>query len=540
MRQGEDFARRNEPIPRGTMTAPVDSTAALRSPAAVADSRAASTVAAPSPAPLEPDVAADEAYWQERRTNARPARPSKWGRSSLLGKEPVTRPNTPPSPPADIAAPTRPIARQPEPEQPTRRAADIVMRPPKNLDELKIPFGLVEDMFLRRLLATKRATTGEIARDLGLSMMVVQGIADELRDKSLLEYLGLDGREYRFGLTTAGQETTLERMKISMYSGIAPVSLADYNNVIERQRAVVELDMQAALEAFDDLVLESSLVKKLGAALLNEGAIFLYGPPGTGKTSIAERMNRIFQDHVLVPHCIEVDGNIVMVFDPSIHLPVAEQPEGLDPRWVLCRRPIVLVGGELTLEMLDLAYEATAGVYAAPIQLQANNGILVVDDFGRQAHSPDELLNRWIVPLSRDVDFLKLTNGNKFTVPFATRLVVSSNLDPKDLGDDAFLRRLRNKVFVGPCTEAAFVEVLKRTAHHHQVSLTEDSAPYLMSIARSQLGELRPYVAADFCELLQGVCAFEKRPKILDREMIDLVADVYFVDGEHYGDRPNS
>lgn len=469
------------------------------------------------------DLDPHQRFWRERELANRPERPSR-GMAALRGK------------PDGIAAPTRPSPRPPaEPDAEQRRATDQAMRPPATMDELKIPIGLVEDMFLRRLLATKRATTGEIARDLGLSMLVVQGIADELRDKSLLEYLGLDGREYRFGLTQAGQETTLERMKISRYAGIAPVSLADYSAVVERQRAVVELDMESALMAFEDLVIETSLIKKLGAALLNEGAIFLYGPPGTGKTSIAERMNRIFDDYVLVPHCIEVDGNIVMVFDPSVHLPAPEQPQGLDPRWVLCERPLVLVGGELTLGMLDLAYEDAAGVYAAPIQLIANNGILVVDDFGRQAHSPDELLNRWIVPLSRDVDFLKLANGNKFTVPFASRLVVSSNLDPADLGDDAFLRRLRNKVFVGPCDANAFVEVLKRSAQHHRVSLTDNSASHLIGIALRHLGELRPYVATDFCELLRGVCSFEKRPRILDEEMIDLVAEVYFVDDEHYG-----
>jgi hypothetical protein len=180
--------------------------------------------------------------------------------------------------------------------------------------------------------------------------------------------------------------------------------------------------------------------------------------------------------------------------------------------------------------MLDLSYERVSGVYTAPIQLLANNGILVIDDFGRQAITPDEILNRWIVPLSRNVDYLKLNNGAKFTVPFAVKLVVSSNFEPKRLGDDAFLRRLRNKVFVGSCSSEAFDGILVNSAESMGIELSEDTAEYLREVAVANIGELRPYVAVDFCDLQRGIARYRDAAPRLDRAAVDEVAEIYFGD----------
>ncbi len=403
---------------------------------------------------------------------------------------------------------------------------------PQKLMELGIPEGLVEDIFMRRLLLVKRSTTTEVARELSISLQVAQKVADELRDKGYLEYLGLDGRDYRFGLTEAGHAATLERTKLSLYASHVPVSLLEYHHVVEGQRAHLDLDQEAVRDLFADLVMPDRLIDKIGFALLNDGAMFLYGPPGTGKTSIAERMGGVFSSHILVPHCIEADGQVVMVFDPVVHKPVAKQPEGLDPRWVLCERPLVIVGGELGMGMLDLSFEQVAGVYSPSIQLLANNGILVIDDFGRQTITPEEILNRWIVPLSRNVDYLKLNNGAKITVPFAVKLVVSSNFDPNRLGDDAFLRRLRNKVFVGPCTDAAFDAILAKSASDMGISVSDGAASHLRAVAIRWVGELRPYIAVDFCDLLRGICHYRRQPPVMDNLMIDEISDVYFVDSE--------
>ena len=405
-------------------------------------------------------------------------------------------------------------------------------RPPRSIVEAGIPEGLVEDIFMRSLLGAKRASTSEIGAALALGPSIVQQVADDLRDKGYLEYLGLEGREYRFTLTESGHAATLERMKISLYASYAPVSIKEYDEIVDQQRAVYDVDQAGVAELFSDLILPPSLIDKIGFALLNDGAMFLYGPPGTGKTSIAERMRGVFKEPILVPHCIEADGQIVMVFDPVVHRPVEPQPAALDPRWVLCERPLVIVGGELSLEMLDLSYEPVAGVYTAPIQLLANNGILVIDDFGRQTITPDEILNRWIVPLSRNVDYLKLNNGAKFTVPFAVKLVVSSNFEPSRLGDDAFLRRLRNKVFVGSCTAEAFDGILVNAGESMGVGITAGTAAHLRDVAMANIGELRPYVAVDFCDLQRGIARYRSIEPILDVAAVNEVSEIYFGDPE--------
>lgn len=404
-----------------------------------------------------------------------------------------------------------------------------VPKPPANINELGIPSALVEDLFIRRLLLERTSTIHQISTVLGLRGSIGRELAEDLRTRQVLEFQGMEGRDYRIGLTDQGQKLANDRMVQSTYAGVVPVSLADYTAQVWSQKAKMQINRESIRSAFGDLVVEDDLLDQLGPAFLSDGAIFLYGPPGTGKTSLAERMIRIHKDRVLVPRTVEVDGQIISVFDQAIHQPAPEQPQNLDPRWVLCDRPIVIVGGELTMSMLELDFDPTSGTYTAPIQMQANNGILVVDDFGRQQISPNELLNRWIVPLSRDMDFLKLASGTKFTVPFELKLVASTNLDPNDLGDDAFLRRLRNKVYVGAITDNAFNWILVRVAQAKGIEVTAEAAEYLRAVAVANIGELRPYIAVDFLDLMTGIAAYEDRPLILDRYMIDRVARVYFM-----------
>jgi hypothetical protein len=403
------------------------------------------------------------------------------------------------------------------------------MRPPNKMDELGIPRSLIEDLFLRRLLSERMATVQQISVALCIRASVGREISEELRDKHLLEYHGLEGRDYRCGLTEMGVKMALERTAQTSYAEAAPVSLAQYTATVNSQKASLIVNRESIRAAFSDLVVEDSMLDQLGPAFMNDGAIFLYGPPGTGKTSLAERMIRIHTDFVLIPHAVTHDSAIITVYDPAIHRALPEQPVDLDPRWVACERPLVIVGGEMDKRMLELEHDAVSGVYTAPIQMLANNGILVVDDFGRQTFRPDELLNRWIMPLARGIDFLKIASGAKLTVPFELKLVASTNLDPNSLGDDAFLRRLRNKVFVGPISENAFNWILVRMAKAKGIEVNADDAAYLRNVAIHQIGELRPYIVADFCDLMEGVCAYEQMPKKLDRHMIDRVADVYFV-----------
>lgn len=403
------------------------------------------------------------------------------------------------------------------------------LRIPGSIEELDIPRGLIEDLFVRRLLISRSATIVSISDALAISPAIGREVADELRDRKEVEYLGLEGRDYRLGLTSQGEVNARERAKGSTYAGHAPVSLEEYTRIVLLQKSVMDLNRDTIRSAFGDLVVADELLDQLGPAFLSDGAIFLYGPPGTGKTSLAERMIKLHKDQVVVPRAVQVDGQIIMVHDPAVHREVEIQPAGLDQRWVLCERPLVIVGGELSASMLDLQYDLVSGVYTAPIQMQANNGILVVDDFGRQQISPTEVLNRWIVPLSRGIDFLRLVSGIKFTIPFELKLVASTNLDPNDLGDDAFLRRLRNKVFVGPITDNAFNWILVRVAKAKGIEVSADDAAHLRSVAKKFLGELRPYVAVDFCDLMIGICNYEGFPRKLDTKMIDRVASVYFL-----------
>ena len=230
--------------------------------------------------------------------------------------------------------------------------------------------------------------------------------------------------------------------------GPAPVSIQQYSKVVKAQAAQVRLSRESLRQAFDDLVLPDGLLDQLGPSLIGHQSLFLYGGTGNGKTSIAERILRIYHDTVVVPYAVEVDGHIITLFDPVVHRSCRTKTTMLDPRWAVCERPCITVGGELSASMLELRLDDSTQVFISPCQMKANNGILIIDDFGRQMLAPRDLLNRWIVPLDRRVDYLTLSSGMKFQVPFELMVVFSTNLDPHDLADEAFLRRIQTKVMV--------------------------------------------------------------------------------------------
>jgi hypothetical protein len=360
---------------------------------------------------------------------------------------------------------------------------------------------------------------------------LVDKMVQELREKKEIEVLGMEGRDYTIALTQLGQKHANDRMSQTRYAGAAPVSLDVYRSVVARQRLSVYVNREMLKNAFSDLVIADELLDELGPALNANGAMFLYGPPGTGKTSIAERIVRISPDLVLVPRAVEVDGQVISVFDQTVHIPAEEQPDDLDPRWVVCSRPRVTVGGELTGAMLDLTYDQTSGVYLAPLQMKANNGVMIIDDFGRQVLTPDQLLNRWIVPLDRRIDYLSLNYGVSFEVPFDVKVVLSTNLDPSDLGDEAFFRRIQTKIFIGAITEASFDWILARVAHAMGVGCNAESAEYLRTMCIAEGGDLRPYLPADVCKLVKAVAQYEGTPPVLDQPNIDRVLDLYYTRG---------
>ena len=254
----------------------------------------------------------------------------------------------------------------------------------------------------------------------------------------------------------------------------------------------MRIDRKILRSAFSDLVVNDQLLDQLGPALISQNSIFVYGPTGNGKTSLAERMLRVYQDAVLMPYAVEVDNQVISLYDPVVHQKLGMDDPDVDPRWVLCRRPCIVVGGELIPSMLELRLDEASGIYAAPLQMKANNGIFIIDDFGRQLMSPRDLLNRWIVPLDRRVDYLMLRYGVKFQIPFELMVVFSTNLEPSDLADEAFLRRIHNKIFVDAVDEKTFDQIFHRVVTKFNIPCEPDSAEYLRKLClREGRTELR-------------------------------------------------
>ena len=402
------------------------------------------------------------------------------------------------------------------------------LRTPSSPEAIGLSPALMEDILLRRCVIEGRTPMTNLAEKLHVSINVVDSLLGSMRERKLIEYDGMEGRAYRVSATEAGRDLSAQRSRETRYAGPMPVPLALYTAVVRHQRPSVRLNQEMLAQSFSDLVISPSLLDQLGPAIHGEGAMFLYGPPGTGKSSVAERIVRAYQDHVLIPHCLEVDGQIISVFDPTLHEPTVEQPMGLDRRWVQCRRPAVVTGGELHAGMLDLQLDRDTGVYLAPLQMKANSGVLVIDDFGRQAMTPDALLNRWIVPLDRQIDYLTL-HGRKFEVPFEVKVVLSTNLDPGGLGDEAFFRRIHNKIYIGACTDDQFDWILARVAQKRSIEVDGSAAARLRAAARAQGdGELRAYLPGVVCELALAIAAYEDIAPQLTPDLVDRVLDTYF------------
>ena len=268
---------------------------------------------------------------------------------------------------------------------------------------------------------------------------------------------------------------------------------------------------------------------QLGPALASQKSIFLYGPTGNGKTSVVSRLFKIHKDPVLIPYAVEVDGQIIVLFDPAVHEKFVSDASALDRRWVVCYRPSIIVGGELEPNMLELQLEESSKVYAAPLQMKANNGILIIDDFGRQILSPRYLLNRWIVPLDRRVDYLTLRYGLKFEIPFEMQVVFSTNLDPNDLADEAFLRRIQNKIYVEAVGAEVFDKIFERVVHDRGLPY-EPGSPELLRKLCLHLGpkELRACYPSDIVDIIVSIGSYENESVEINKENLKRAAKLYF------------
>lgn len=401
---------------------------------------------------------------------------------------------------------------------------------PQTIEELGLSQALLVDLVLRRLLLEGQSSLTGLSRSLKLSIPVVEVIFRHLRQQNLVEVKGMIGNDYTFVLSQAGRSLAGDRFQASQYAGAAPVPLQQYHQATRRQAAQVDLERKSLRDAFGDLVVSDRLLDQLGPALISQNSIFLYGPSGNGKTSIAERMLRIYRDAVRIPYAVEVDGQIIGVYDPVVHQAIPEWEEAeCDPRWVVCQRPCLVVGGELVPSMLEVRLDEASGIYAAPLQMKSNNGVLIIDDFGRQLMSPRDLLNRWIVPLDRRVDYLTLRYGVKFQIPFELMVVFSTNLEPSSLADEAFLRRIHNKILIEPVDERAFERIFEAAAGKQGIPVEEGAASFLSELCLANgRAELRACYPSDICALLISISRYEKCEPRASRDGLLRAAQLYF------------
>lgn len=373
------------------------------------------------------------------------------------------------------------------------RFCDGVPIEPGTLADTGIPENFLVDLLLKFLFIGPAETVADLADALCLSPRVMADLLESAVRGQLVAALGGAGLMMRYELTNAGKARAREALARSAYMGPAPVPLEVYAHWIERQKVTNEvIDVPSMRRAFDGLEVADALVDKLGPAVTSGRALLMYGPPGNGKTSVAQRLDRVFRQIIHIPHAVLVEGQVMTVYDPDVHQPIAggaPRPrlvtslyrDEADGRFVPCRRPFIVTGGELTLEMLDLKHEAGGNFYAAPLHMKAAGGCLLIDDFGRQMVSPTVLLNRWIVPLENRVDYLKLATGKSFRVPFQTVVIFSTNLAPADLMDPAFLRRIPYKLEIGAPSPPVWRRIFMAVAESHGIVAAEDE---VMAIER--------------------------------------------------------
>ncbi|MFB0537822.1 MAG: ATP-binding protein [Anaerolineae bacterium] len=416
---------------------------------------------------------------------------------------------------------------------------------PKSIEETGLGLGFLADLAIKIMYFEGYISGYEIAETMKLPYTgVVDEVLEFLKREQLCEVKGAGGlgeSAYQYVISLKGSEKAREVLDRGQYVGPAPVPLEAYTDAFRKQPLQdVAIHQRVMRQALSHLVLHERIYNQLGPAVNSGRSVFLYGPPGNGKTAIAESIGlMIFGDNIYIPYAVEVDGQIIKVFDSINHRPV-ERSEGasssrkgnrIDKRWVKIHRPFIVTGGELTLEGLDLVYDSVSKYYEAPFQMRANGGMLLIDDFGRQQIRPRELLNRWIVPLEKRVDFLTLHTGRKIELPFDVLIVFATNLAPTDLVDEAFLRRIRHKIEVNDPSFEEYREIFRRVCAQKGVPYDENALAYLLQehYIKPRI-PLRACHPRDIIDQLIDIARYQNRPPVLVKDLIDKACEAYFVD----------
>ncbi len=425
-----------------------------------------------------------------------------------------------------------------------------ILKRPRSIEETGLTMSLLGELALKLIYNADEIAAGEISRQLHLPFAnVVQPVLEMLKRQQLINVIGVAGvgeRAYRYTIFSKGIERVHEALERNQYVAPAPVPLERYN-AMTRAQAVGEVlfDEAAVAAAFEGLVVNRAMLDKIGAAVNSGKSIFLYGPPGDGKTTAATRIARLLaREPIYIPYAVSVDGHIIRVYDELNHSPFDREPspgEGgeefglgktaLDERWVLVERPAVMVGGELALESLNLIWDPALKYYEAPFQMKANGGMFLIDDFGRQQIDPQDLLNRWMVPLETRVDFLTLHTGKKIEIPFEQLVVFATNLEPADLVDDAFLRRIRHKIKVANPTAEEFHQVFQNACEARGVEYTREGFMHLVRewYVKPQR-DFRNCHPRDIVDELLDIARYKRLRPLATPEMIDRACSAYFAD----------
>lgn len=403
-----------------------------------------------------------------------------------------------------------------------------------------LPQSVLEQLILKFLYFKGDLLGNELAHLMGFRFSMIEELIESFKLQQLILVKGSRGLgpvSAILALTEAGRRVSRDYLEGNQYVGPAPVPLAQYARAVELQKLPSNwLSFERLAEAYSHLVISDRILNQIGPAISSGKSFLIYGQPGNGKTYLAESLANIQTSPIWVPYALECQGNIIQLFDPGFHKSAADESNQLamepmtDQRWALCKRPFIASGGELSLNMLDLSFNSVSKIYDAPFQLKANNGIYLIDDFGRQRVTPTEILNRWIVPMERHVDYLNFSYGGKMTVPFETFLVFSTNLAPDSLGDEAFLRRIQYKMLLSSPDREEFRTIFFKQCEKHGLPAKDDVVDnFILKYYTRQGRKFRRCHPRDVIALAADYIAFKRIPQVLTEDLLDYAFECCFM-----------